>query len=464
MEGKPRKRLTKEEVEHWPIKDLKSYLEERDIKAIGCVEKSELISLILQNENSPEPLQPKQQQQQQQPQSNGGAYPHQASYAYSTSSSSSSSASYQNGFPPSASSYGYSSASYPSPPFYGQSSAASPSSSYSSSSSYMAAPTVKDDRSYYEILGVEKDATQAQIKKAYYKMAMKYHPDKNPNNKEAEEMFKIVSEAYTILSDESKRQLYDKYGKDAVSGAQGQMDMTQLFTMLFGAGKFDDVFGDLNLEAAMLGEDITEEQANQIKKKQEETQQALVKSLLIKLEPYLQSDKSGFDEVIGADIEEKLSGPGGASLLHHVGYVYIQEAKKASERFFGFESLVGGLQEKGHIVSEAAGVLSELSKMVKLQREIEKNGESADVAEKVVKQGLTLIWRLGKLQIEKTVRAVCAELLSKKHCPNKHRKKQMCAALRRLGEKYQHAGKQQTSGGPPFADLESMAQRAAQES
>ncbi|KAL6065838.1 DnaJ heat shock protein family (Hsp40) member B6b, variant 2 [Balamuthia mandrillaris] len=386
MEGKPRKRLTKEEVEHWPIKDLKSYLEERDIKAIGCVEKSELISLILQNENSPEPLQPKQQQQQQQPQSNGGAYPHQASYAYSTSSSSSSSASYQNGFPPSASSYGYSSASYPSPPFYGQSSAASPSSSYSSSSSYMAAPTVKDDRSYYEILGVEKDATQAQIKKAYYKMAMKYHPDKNPNNKEAEEMFKIVSEAYTILSDESKRQLYDKYGKDAVSGAQGQMDMTQLFTMLFGAGKFDDVFGDLNLEAAMLGEDITEEQANQIKKKQEETQQALVKSLLIKLEPYLQSDKSGshfftfppsllllllsfmksicstnnktgFDEVIGADIEEKLSGPGGASLLHHVGYVYIQEAKKASERFFGFESLVGGLQEKGHIVSEAAGVL-----------------------------------------------------------------------------------------------------------
>ncbi|KAL6044329.1 hypothetical protein QOT17_023391 [Balamuthia mandrillaris] len=68
MEGKPRKRLTKEEVEHWPIKDLKRYLEERDIKAIGCVE-------------NPEPLQPKQQQQQQQPQSNGGAYPHQASYA-----------------------------------------------------------------------------------------------------------------------------------------------------------------------------------------------------------------------------------------------------------------------------------------------------------------------------------------------------------------------------------------------
>lgn len=74
---------------------------------------------------------------------------------------------------------------------------------------------------YYNILGVTKSATQEEIKKAYRKSAIKHHPDKNPGNPEAEKKFKEISEAYEVLSDEKKRQIYDQYGADALKGAAG---------------------------------------------------------------------------------------------------------------------------------------------------------------------------------------------------------------------------------------------------
>lgn len=89
---------------------------------------------------------------------------------------------------------------------------------------------------YYEILEISKTNDKEVIKKAYRKMALKYHPDRNPDDKEAEEMFKRINEAYEVLSDDSKRQIYDNYGKEGLknNGFSG-----------FSGRDFSDIFGDL---------------------------------------------------------------------------------------------------------------------------------------------------------------------------------------------------------------------------
>jgi molecular chaperone DnaJ len=106
-------------------------------------------------------------------------------------------------------------------------------------------------RDYYEILGVEKGAVEEEIKKAYRKMAVKFHPDKNPGNKAAEESFKEVGEAYEVLSDSQKRAAYDQYGHAAFDRraggfgrAGGFHDPYEVFREVFGGGSiFDDLFG-----------------------------------------------------------------------------------------------------------------------------------------------------------------------------------------------------------------------------
>ncbi len=97
-------------------------------------------------------------------------------------------------------------------------------------------------KDYYEVLGVAKTASTADIKKAYRRLAMKHHPDRNQNNKEAEELFKEVKEAYEVLSDEKKRAMYDQYGHDAVSG-QGAGPGG--FGGFGAGGGFGDIFGDV---------------------------------------------------------------------------------------------------------------------------------------------------------------------------------------------------------------------------
>ena len=99
-------------------------------------------------------------------------------------------------------------------------------------------------RDYYEVLGVERTASAAEIKKAYRKLAIQYHPDKNPGDKEAEEKFKEAAEAYSVLSDADKKARYDQFGFEGVSGAGGGsgfggagMDMNDIFSM------FGDIFG-----------------------------------------------------------------------------------------------------------------------------------------------------------------------------------------------------------------------------
>ncbi|HTQ30945.1 MAG TPA: molecular chaperone DnaJ [Opitutaceae bacterium] len=122
---------------------------------------------------------------------------------------------------------------------------------------------------YYELLGVDKNASEEDLKKAYRKKAVQYHPDKNPGNKEAEEMFKKVSEAYEVLKDPEKRAAYDRYGHAAFQqgGAAGPRgpagggfhDPFDIFREVFGGGGggiFEEMFGGGGRDSGRDGADL----------------------------------------------------------------------------------------------------------------------------------------------------------------------------------------------------------------
>ena len=107
-------------------------------------------------------------------------------------------------------------------------------------------------RDYYEVLGVDRSVSPDELKKAYRKIAIKFHPDKNPDDKEAEEKFKEAAEAYDILSNDEKRQRYDRYGHQGVGGAGGgfgggNMNMGDIFS------QFGDIFGGGNPFESFFG-------------------------------------------------------------------------------------------------------------------------------------------------------------------------------------------------------------------
>lgn len=132
-------------------------------------------------------------------------------------------------------------------------------------------------KDYYKILGVDRNASEEEIKRAYRRLAKKYHPDMNPGDKKAEEKFKEITEAYEVLSDREKRRKYDELGADffkqgfdpswkytyTTSGGFGGFDINEIFGRGFGRKGFEDIFGDVfgdiftePKREAVKGEDI----------------------------------------------------------------------------------------------------------------------------------------------------------------------------------------------------------------
>ncbi|GMM48876.1 Caj1 protein [Pichia kluyveri] len=122
------------------------------------------------------------------------------------------------------------------------------------------------DTEYYDLIGVSPDATDLEIKKGYRKAALKWHPDKNPNNPEAEKKFQEIAEAYQILSDPQKRTIYDEVGKEELNqqgnGASQDIDPKEFFSMIFGGEASKDYIGELNFIQMMFDAEKEHEEGN----------------------------------------------------------------------------------------------------------------------------------------------------------------------------------------------------------
>eukprot|EP00727_Mastigamoeba_balamuthi_P000849 m51a1_g10761 hypothetical protein (388) ;mRNA; f:10751-12331 len=264
---------------------------------------------------------------------------------------------------------------------------------------------------YYEVLEVDKDASTQTITKAYYRLARMWHPDKNPDNPLAEEKFKLIAEAYQVLTDPERRAHYDKFGV-----AEGnEQDPRQLFKMLFGAGAFDEYFTtplESFVEMSDAGDDQAkaEEALARIEESQRQARTELAAHLTQRIQALIDAKLSA-SEIRARAVEEAaplLEAPGGVELVYLVGYVYAQEASQHSAKFLGIPAFFSEIKEKGHIVKEAFGALSAAAKAQSMAQAAGPEGEMSQAA---VEQGLKTLWKTGKLEIEMGLRAVCEEVL-----------------------------------------------------
>lgn len=239
--------MDEQTIQQMGAKELKLFLRDRNVDSSACIEKAELVALAIANKDKP-PVNSQPKQESYQPSYAQFASEPQPNYAqnpYETQ---------QGSYQPS---YAAAQETHQQSPEIDFNKKKKTSAPMGFKGKKEGSPGNPVETGYYDCLKVAPDATSAQIKKAYYKLAMKYHPDKNPSP-EAEAIFKEISEAYQVLMDEDTRANYDRFGKEGLEPAGGFVDPSIFFSLIFGGGKFEDFIGTLGLSSAMG--DMTEEE------------------------------------------------------------------------------------------------------------------------------------------------------------------------------------------------------------
>ncbi|KAF8583662.1 DnaJ-domain-containing protein [Ramaria rubella] len=318
------------------------------------------------------------------------------------------------------------------------------------------------ETTYYEILGIEIDATTEQVKKAYRRLAIKHHPDKNIDDPNAGETFKQISMAYQTLSDPELRKKYNEFGSRESQPEGGFMDPEEFFSQLFGGDKFVPIIGNISLGRDMKtamqedGEtntgdgpkrvkndkDMTpdEKAKKEEKRKKEAAERAAVREERVrKLVEELERKLSIFTEsatgvndadvtnswrtICELDAEQLKHESYGVELLHTIGFVYASKARHhlaTNQTFLGVGGWLHNVQGKYHVFSETMSTIRaavELKQTFDQIATAEKSGslspeEKRKLEESAAEKGIQALFKGAKLEIESILRETCERVLS----------------------------------------------------
>ena len=311
------------------------------------------------------------------------------------------------------------------------------------------------DMEYYDALRVPSNATAEEIKRAYRRRALATHPDKNRNNPAADNEFKQVSAAYAVLSDDFKRDMYDRVGVSGLNTATASKDV--LITRLFGDGAFDHVFGHAqDLFAEEPAKDVIQELADHLAKS---------------LEGYVVNEKMWLQR-LDQEIATMAQASGGVRIMQHVGYVYEQESRKFSQRHCcmvrTFEHRRQNCYEAGATVAVYERICSVCTRAV--WQEIKKNADEEDLLRghisqsqhqelqkhrdakdvEIARDGLGAFFDYGCLKIQMQSREVVQVLLRRVGGSKRER---FLEGLDRLGRAFTDGSKKYQSDGLLFENF-----------
>eukprot|EP00898_Chlorokybus_atmophyticus_P007694 jgi/Chlat1/7926/Chrsp68S07362 len=274
------------------------------------------------------------------------------------------------------------------------------------------------EKSYYDLLGVTPNASPEEIKRSYYILARQLHPDKNPDDPDANARFQAIGEAYQVLCDPDLRAKYDKHGKEGLD--VNFMDSAAFFAMLFGSDRFEHLVGELKLAAlACAGGEMS---AGELKQSQHEREVRLATLLCALLRRWVEGDEAGFVEAMIAEAATLASASYGETMLHTIGYMY---ESKACEALGGFEGGLTMLKRKGHTLRSQFAALGAALKVHQAQQRMERQLAAKNIAEAMGRPGndkgpsvellmeeslplmLDAMWRANILDIEATLQRVC---------------------------------------------------------
>lgn len=282
----------------------------------------------------------------------------------------------------------------------------------------------------YQLLQVPNHASEAVIKKAYYNLARKYHPDKNINDENATRKFQQLAEAYRVLSDPESRAIYDRYGdRGLMKNSVDMIDPSTLFAMVFGSEQFVNLIGELQL--ASLASKVDQEGHTPSEHILTDIQRVRVGKLVLEmvksLKPWVDGDKKGFLANTHRQMRRLTSTNSGPDLLATVGKVYVQQTAYLLDkgRPFKLSAVMRKATLRSHRIASHHKAMSAASRVMDKQRKLHdrvmrsgrdhrfmSEAEARQIAVEMANNAIDMMWKISVIDIESTLEDVIFIVLS----------------------------------------------------